>query len=501
MSNNDPSFPRVVYSDCPWPCRNGWLRPKPTPEATPNQIVSDSFDQMAQRIAALLERGALPEAVPLLISGDWGAGKTSLLVHACYLATGHSPQGSVCAHGALEVPPTNKHGPKPVWFEAWRYEGHVVLLPALLRAIWESLPDGEKGKPENKRRLVRMAWAAALVAVRVGPLAVGAMTGLSAAAYGLLAPLFTGITGDLKSMIEESTKGHKRDPLEDPNDVLEKELAAVVAGTGASAERPLLVFIDDLDRCGPDSAVTLLDAIRRIVLGSPRIHCRFVVALDRSVMTAAIAHKFAGLPRFDAQRYLEKIFPIAFHLGNLPEDEGRRLLSQLVGNARVEVTRARDAAFKASLLSQPKDSQADTQRIQHAVDGLRRALDDPLFFNPRLLKRCINRFWLALGFEEQRSGVSRVNGVDEQRVLAQWIAATERWPRLRTVLQRHQDNFWMGLLRAAHSSAEARPSDGEVRQLLEEPGLADWLDRAVGVDLEQLTELRRADERLRAVGL
>jgi hypothetical protein len=301
--------------------------------------------------------------------------------------------------------------------------------------------------------------------------------GLPLDVHGLLAPLFAGLPGELRAVLEgaEAATGTS-EPARDPTEVLERELHDVVSAW----EQGLVVFVDDLDRCNPDSIVTLLDAIRRIVCSAERINCRFVVALDRGVASAAIAQKFAGVPRFDANRYLEKVFPVSFHLGSLPENDGRRLLSRLVRTASDRVQADIGAALDPSV-----------------AEGLRAALDEPLFFNPRLLKRCINRFYLALTL----AGGGQVNQYDDHKSAAQWIAATERWPRIRPLLQRHQDEFWLDLLRAALARSEPRPTDAEARLLLEEPGIAAWLSRAVGTDLDRLAALRRADARLRGTGL
>jgi hypothetical protein len=77
-----------------------------------------------------------------------------------------------------------------------------------------------------------------------------------------------------------------------------------------------MIFIDDLDRCSPEAAVSLIEGIRLLVTnqagGREDLPCRFVMAMDRQILVRAIQHKFAGIGGYDGNRYLEKVFPLAF---------------------------------------------------------------------------------------------------------------------------------------------------------------------------------------------
>src|SRR5262249_41931490 len=97
------------------------------------------IDRFAARLARILD--TLPASCPVLLHGDWGIGKTSLL-HAI-----------------------DRHArPRPViWFHAWRYEREASLLPALLRRIWESTPDAFRKKEANREPYARI-WKGAIPA-------------------------------------------------------------------------------------------------------------------------------------------------------------------------------------------------------------------------------------------------------------------------------------------------------------------------------------------------
>ena len=79
---------------------------------------------------------------------------------------------------------------------------------------------------------------------------------------------------------------------------------------------PLVVIIDDLDRCRPTFAIALLERIKHL-FDVP--HVTFVLGLDQEQFINAL-HNFYG-ERFDAQNYLHKLIDIAFKLPQLNPKE------------------------------------------------------------------------------------------------------------------------------------------------------------------------------------
>jgi len=78
----------------------------------------------------------------------------------------------------------------------------------------------------------------------------------------------------------------------------------------------LAVFVDDLDRCLPDKAVEVLEAIK-LFLDVPG--CVFVLGIDRDVIEKGIRVRYAGYEaQIDGAFYLEKIIQIPFNLPPIP---------------------------------------------------------------------------------------------------------------------------------------------------------------------------------------
>lgn len=416
--------------------------------------------EMANQVAHLMP--ALPLTSPILVSGDWGSGKTSLLmaVHRRL--------------GALDPPVP------AVWFDAWRYEGAGPLLPALMRQIWESAPASVR-QDEAAGTLFRKVFnLAGAIALRAAPAVLG-LSGLGAvsevAKSLMISP--SSLKDDASSLVSTRGAGVPADPVAE----LWRSFTELVqlAWPGGVP----VIFVDDLDRCSPMGAVSLLDDIRMLVAGASQLGCKFVVAMDRRVLANAVAAKFRDISGYDGNRYLEKVFPFVF---TLPQPQGRDV-------ARLVTTFLAPAGHTG--VSNPPNP--DHQ------DALSMVLNDPIFANPRLMKRCINRFRMVVAFEAAagpapttRTG-SDTAGAD--RTLAKWIAATERFRLLRGMLVQHGEEYWRELEEALSRPGAQLPS-AEADELLKDEGALPWVRREIfGGGAGRLAQLREAEGRLRRWGL
>lgn len=411
-------------------------------EDTPEQLQPNlwpGLNRFAKTLATLLP--TLPHSAPVLLHGDWGAGKTTVL-HALQERIPH-PDGSPR---------------RTIWFDAWRYDGAEVLLPALVRRVW-SAADEAKQKSWRTDGTLKALWHAAVaVGLRMAP------TVIEAAGQKNLAKLVSAIGSVASGGGGDASDG----PPDDPTRVLYEKFAEVIH-QGWDGERPLII-VDDLDRCRPDSAVALLDGIRTLVANAPELRCNFVVALDRGVLVEAISQKFTGISGYDGHRYLEKVFPLTFAV---PQPEG------------VHVNWLIDHYCDA--LGGPLDA-ADLR------DAVKETFALPVFANPRLLKRALNRLALVRHFEGAPATVA------QDRALVDWLAATDRWPVLRRMLQRYRDDQWKPVQHAVSNSGAA--DEHLAQQLLAQYGARDWLgQRFFQANVSRLGTMRDAEARLQACAL
>jgi hypothetical protein len=100
--------------------------------------------------------------------------------------------------------------------------------------------------------------------------------------------------------------------------------------TFTDQDRHVLIFIDDLDRCLPEAALEIFEAIK-LFLDAPG--CAFVVALDRDVIRKALAVRYArqgeaalGQAFINPDEYIEKTISISFDVPRLSPNDALELM-------------------------------------------------------------------------------------------------------------------------------------------------------------------------------
>jgi predicted KAP-like P-loop ATPase len=208
----------------------------------------------------------------------------------------------------------------------------------------------------------------------------------------------------------------------------------------------LVVLIDDLDRCLPDTAIETLEAVRLFVFTS---RTAFVVAADEAMIEYAVRKHFPDLPdttgpQTYARNYLEKLIQVPFRIPALGDTETRIYVTlllvgaelgdkdptfnNLIGVARERLKRpwasgALDAATVRAVLGE-KASQANNALA--LSDQIGPILASGTKGNPRQIKRFLNTLVLR-----QRMAEARGFGDDVKLpVLAKLMLAERFIPRL-----------------------------------------------------------------------
>lgn len=417
------------------------------------------LENLSVRLVSLLGHGLDHWRAPLLISGSWGAGKTSLLKSM---------------ERKLNV--VQRAASATIWFDAWRYEGEGALLPALVRTVWEALPQQVRDQAEHKAAFAVAGQAALQMGARAVP-AVAAALG-----FGLVA----GLSKVALDAANSTGPARAPAPIDDPSRVLVHKLKGLIEA-GWPADDPAtrhgpIVFIDDLDRCSPDGALALLDQVRAVLAAAETDHLRvrFVMAMDRDVLLSAVASKYRNLARYDANRFLEKMFPLAFSVPTPNTAEAGRLVEQFAGD----------------------------DLPQHQVQALTAALSPRFFANPRLMKRCVNRFRLVAWFESSTESAWAKDPADStyspterdaDYTLAKWIAAGERWTGLRRMRSDFDDEYWACVGDALANDTELPGPDAAA--LLKHRGMREWLTKVFKDDTLAPAKLQEAELRLQRWGL
>jgi hypothetical protein len=268
----------------------------------------------------------------LHLEGPWGSGKTSLLGFLKRELRKPPEPWLVVDFNAWQ----NQRVGAPWWLlisavlrEAVRDKqtNLRLRLGLRLRALWWRLQLA-------KAEIAVVALAGTIVAVLAwrGKLSSSDPLGLLAGTTSTVVAAVSGLHGLLSSVTGGSERGAQTfiSQTRDPMNTLRRRFNRLVD----DVDRPIAIFIDDLDRCATDYVVDLLEGIQTIFRDAP---IAFFVAADRHWLYDAYSQKY-GAVRADidpgrplGHLFLEKAFQLSTSVPRIsPEDQRtfwKRLLS------------------------------------------------------------------------------------------------------------------------------------------------------------------------------
>lgn len=250
--------------------------------------------------AVLLKETETPFSV--MLSGGWGAGKTSAMR---WLAARFHKGGDDFPEGQSVQVDT-------CWFYPWKYQNREDVWRGL---VAEVILAAVSTKDVDASKVIKAARQFG------GFLGRGFVRILSSVKVKVGDQKTTGVAADLDlkealgGVIEEY--GKHITPQEGYFNEFEKVLESWVEGAYPKmGGRRLVVFIDDLDRCLPDIALQVLEALK-LYLNVPNLV--FVVGVDRAVIDRIVNKRYVDLVGKEAMdagfgakaaRYLDKMFPV-----------------------------------------------------------------------------------------------------------------------------------------------------------------------------------------------
>ena len=242
---------------------------------------------------------------PMVIDGGWGTGKTEFCQKLIRL---------------MEQQQLNY---QPVYIDAFRSDHSGEPLLALLAEIIKTCtPEDTDGQPSEKRKNItrKIAKAAGFGIKTVAKAAASHLLKQSTddLAEGLqqimndgqdadsLAETVTDAAATIAShTIDATVEALLKEQIE-----AEKNLETLKACLKElAAEKPIILFIDELDRCRPDYAVDMLEVIKHVFDVE---NVKVVLVTNTKQLRAAINHRYGV--EVDAQKYLDKFLKYSFAL-------------------------------------------------------------------------------------------------------------------------------------------------------------------------------------------
>jgi formylglycine-generating enzyme required for sulfatase activity len=271
------------------------------------------------------------------VYGPWGSGKTSLMT---MLKERLDARRKQARRQAREGEIVRSH--LSVWFNAWLYDRDEALWRTLTLCVLAELRREMGRDPEVRRALDKMEadLTRSVEPASLGELIIGGRAlvsgGNEEAEFRL--PLATGL-GFLQEVAQVRAEAPDADAAaqaaaaalmqtaEQTHTALNRERVEAVKTFRQDFQtlvkryvHPgfLVVFVDDLDRCPPDKALQVLQAIK-LFLDVPG--CIFVLGLDPEAIRDAVRTRYRDEAK--AREYLEKIIQLPFILPDI-EDEAMR---------------------------------------------------------------------------------------------------------------------------------------------------------------------------------
>jgi hypothetical protein len=215
------------------------------------------------------------------------------------------------------------------------------------------------------------------------------------------------------------------------------------------AQKPVVVFVDDLDRCSPGKVAEVMEAINLFLAGDFR-EFQFVIAMDTEMVAAAldVAHKeiVARLPDGGGEsplgwRFMDKFVQLPFQLPPPdPRDREAYVQSLFEDDAADAVATGQPAPAPAGVAGAWSDGlrlgeraaiQREAERFTDRDRAVqRRIVADALKFsdNPRELKRFVNLLRFSWYLRAARLARDLPAPTDGQ--LARWSTLLLRWPQV-----------------------------------------------------------------------
>ena len=110
------------------------------------------------------------------------------------------------------------------------------------------------------------------------------------------------------------------------------EAFAKVVNTYVGTNGRLVIFIDDLDRCLPENAIQVFEAIKLFLA---KKNCIFVLCVDKQSIEDAISLRYKDKLQMSGSKYLEKIIQLPFILPLAQPDNIKNYVKNLVGEAKI----------------------------------------------------------------------------------------------------------------------------------------------------------------------
>lgn len=380
-----------------------------------------SFMAVAETVADAVLDDML-DPIALGLSGSWGSGKTSVLE----LVKQEVEKRAKAAETKVLVVST----------QPWSYDPTVGPKESLIAEVLDAIKGqidataGEDAQNLLLKLTKRVKWAKALK--------MAALTSIT-----LQLPKVE----DVLDLINEESVEGEEEPAERGLAQFRDEFEGLLKSDGLKHISRVVVLVDDLDRCLPETVVETLEAIRLFLSAKGM---SFVIAADEDRVADAI-QKRLGTPEAEpgkgespAELYLHKIVQTTIPIPALSQFDTQAYLFLLLAESKLEaegfdalVASTADLRMQAGSLDDlalPDGAELAQERA--TASRLTPLLYEKFHGNPRRIKRFLNDLHVRQSVASRRGITLAVDAVaklmmlerlldDDFKTVLDWLAQTK----------------------------------------------------------------------------
>ena len=358
-----------------------------------------SFDYLVKAVEDIVMDDTLTPST-IGVYGDWGSGKSSLMQMVEKALVEKYKEEVVCIH-----------------FNGWLFEGYEDAKTAFCGTILEELrkhktiPSKVKGqitsllkKIDGKKILMKGGSIALDVLLTGGISSLASLT-----VDSIASTLKNKIEGVNADDIREALKDFKKDSENKKREEVknfQKEFELILKESNI---KRMVVFVDELDRCKPDTVLDIFEAMRLFlfVKGSS-----FVIGADSRLIDYAIKSRYKNIPGNNldiSKEYLEKLIQYPVTIPQLDKNELEKYLTCLL--LEKDIDNVANAIKKCNPY-EPINEQLLIEEHLGKEETIKKALAlsrqvSPILAaklngNPRQCKRFFNALFMRISMAESR---------------------------------------------------------------------------------------------------
>lgn len=359
-----------------------------------NETNSDFIDyqHLVNAVTSIIDNASL---LPCSIGvfGDWGSGKSSLMK-------------------MVEEKYNDDDDILIINFNGWLFEGYEDTKTILMGRIVDEII--KQRKPQDKALKI-----AARLLRKIDLLKIGQSAVKHGAGFMLMGPAGLALTttsdilnklskADYEDYIKKQNESTDSDEIL-KNDIQEFHLAFEELIKETNIEK-IVVLIDDLDRCSPDTVIGTLEAIKLFLFAQKTA---FIIGADERLIKHAVRRRFPEIPGDNTEvgrDYLEKLIQYPIRIPPLSDLELTTYINLLFTNLYTDVGEF-EHIRKSVLEEKNKDQFGFTYKLENAsefVNNVNENLKEALLLsaqlvsvlavglngNPRQTKRFLNTLLL-----------------------------------------------------------------------------------------------------------